>query len=98
MFSYLERNHSAYSHHSNKLKGNLLLLLIDKIMFKFFFQGLKNFAEDLFESDGTQGGTTMKRIDMNKFNEKSRPLLSRFDHFAKNSCSVSLSCEFYIYI
>uniref|UniRef100_A0A1J3CP70 DUF1664 domain-containing protein n=1 Tax=Noccaea caerulescens TaxID=107243 RepID=A0A1J3CP70_NOCCA len=40
-------------------------------------KGLKNLAEELFESDGTQGGTTMKRIDMTKFNEKSRPLLSR---------------------
>ncbi|CAN8291634.1 unnamed protein product [Cochlearia groenlandica] len=40
-------------------------------------KGLKNFAEGLFESNGTQGTTTVKRIGMSKINETPRPLLSR---------------------
>ncbi|KAH0878439.1 hypothetical protein HID58_065833 [Brassica napus] len=54
--------------------------------------GLKNFAEELLESNGTEEGgvTTVKIIGITKSSDKSRPLLSRFDELTKQSCYVSL--------
>ncbi|CAF1928089.1 unnamed protein product, partial [Brassica oleracea] len=55
-------------------------------------KGLKNFAEELLESNGTEEGgvTTVKIIGITKSSDKSRPLLSRFDELTKQSCYVSL--------
>ena len=66
-------------------------MLIDYISFNRF-QGLKNFAEELLESNGTEEGgvTTVKIIGITKSSDKSRPLLSRFDENIKQSCYVSL--------
>lgn len=67
-----------------RVERKLLLLL----MTVFLLQGLKNFAEVLFESNDTEGTTTGKPIFMRKVNDKSRPVLSRFDEFAMQSCSL----------
>jgi hypothetical protein len=68
--------------------------LADNNISSNLFQGLKNLAEELFKSNGTQVTTTVKQISLSKVNVKSRPLLSRFGHFA----SLSLSCEFHMLI
>lgn len=71
----------------------LVLLIDDKIWSNLLLQGLKHFAEELVESNTTDGGAaTVKRIGITKGSDKSRLLLTRFDELCKTNLVLYLSC------
>ncbi|AAF79851.1 T7N9.6 [Arabidopsis thaliana] len=61
-------------------------------------KGLKNLAEELFKSNGTQVTTTVKQISLSKVNVKSRPLLSRCDKGNVNAGLLQLSVDMEVFL